>query len=167
MSVVVPRDSTSGSPYGHDVPLAVSGTVSGRRVEALVTGLLDVLTQIVAWTDEDPAAVGSWGLREDYSEPLVMPVRRRAGSVPVGGRATHLLSLLPGEPQGHTITALCGERMPLVGVDPAAVGDGMPCEPCLGRQVARVGLPAARDGRRVERRGLQRAIKHGLDRQIG
>jgi hypothetical protein len=93
--------------------------------------LPDVLAQIALWTGDDPDAVGCWGLRDDYSEPLMVPVRRTAGSTNEGGRAAHVVRLLPGAPHGGVLTAVCGERLPLVGVDALPLGDGMPCERCL------------------------------------
>jgi hypothetical protein len=166
LAVVVPGDCAADSPHrddvpSADVPLAVSGTVAGRPVVALVTGLPDVLARIAAWTDEDPGALGWWGLREDYSEPLILPVRRCAGSA--GSRVAHLVCLLPGERHGATLTARCGDRLSLVDVAVVAVGEGMPCEPCLTRQA----LGAGGNWPGIEQRGLQGAISRRLDRQIG
>jgi hypothetical protein len=98
--------------------------------------LSDVLERIADWTADDPDASGSWGLRDDYSEPLIIPVRRAAGAVREGARATHVVRLLPGVAHGATLVAMCGERLPLVGVDVLALGDGMPCEWCLAGVVA-------------------------------
>jgi hypothetical protein len=131
---------------GPDLPLRVVGTVHDRRVEALVSGLSDVLAQIARWTRDDPDAIGSWGLRDDYSEPLMIPVRRKAGSAGEGGldrigadgsargesgRVAHVVRLIPGEPHGGMVTAVCGERLPLLGIDALRLGVGMPCERCL------------------------------------
>jgi hypothetical protein len=121
---------------GPELPLSVVGTVQGCRKEALVSGLSDVLAQIARWTMDDPDAVGCWGLRDDYSEPLMIPVRRRAGSAVEGcpgqsRRVAHVVRLVPGEPHGGVVTAVCGERLPLVGIDALRLGIGMPCERCL------------------------------------
>jgi hypothetical protein len=139
VTVVVPGDSRSGTPNGWDVPLVVSGTVHGRAVEVPVSGLSDVLARIIAWTDDDPAAIGCWGLRDDYSEPLVVPVRWSGGSAG-RVRVTHLVRLVPGEPHGSILTATCGERLSLTRVDVVEVGDGLPCEPCMVRTLARTGV---------------------------
>jgi hypothetical protein len=130
-------------------------------VEALVSGLADVLAQIALWTQDDPDAVGSWCLRDDYSEPLMIPVRRAAGSVGEGGRAAHLVRLLPGEPNGAVLTAVCGQRLPLVGVDALPLGQGMPCERCL------VDTVLAAPGSVSAALGGSYAARSELDRRIG
>jgi hypothetical protein len=143
-------------------PFAVAGTIHGRRVEALVSGVPDVLAQIAQWTQDDPDAIGCWGLRDDYSEPLILPVRRTPGSVREGARAAHLVRLLPGESIGGVLTAVCGERLPLMDVDALPLGIGMPCEGCLADSV--VGAPGSVVSRAL--RGSRH--NHGeLDRQFG
>lgn len=116
-----------------DAPLVVSGTVHGHALRVMVAGLSDVVARIAHWIRDDPDASGSWGLRADYSEPLIIPVRRARGGVAEGARAAHVVRLLPGEPHGGMLAALCGERLPLVGVDVLPLGHGMPCERCLLR----------------------------------
>lgn len=118
---------------GRDVPLVVSGTVHGHASMVMVAGLSDVVAQIAHWTRDDPDASGSWGLRADYSEPLIIPVRRASGAANEGARAAHVVRLLPGESHGGMLAALCGERLPLAGVDVLPLGEGMPCERCLLR----------------------------------
>jgi hypothetical protein len=136
-------------------------------VEVLVTGLTDVLAQIAAWTADDPDAIGCWGLRHDYSEPLVVPVRLRDGGTGRACRTVHLLQLRPGEAHGRTLVAMCGEPLSLVSVTPMAVGSGMPCEPCLAHHVAHD--TCRDDGMQngLDHGGLQGAINGRLDRQIG
>lgn len=112
-------------------PLAVAGTVHGQPVEVLVADLADVLAYIVAWTDQDPAAIGCWGLRADYSGSLTLLLRHKAGSVAERMRTVHLVRLAPGEPHGATLAALCGERLTVLGVDVLPVGAGMPCDRCI------------------------------------
>jgi hypothetical protein len=147
----------------HERPFVVAGTIHGRRVEALVSGLPDVLAQIASWTRDDPDAVGCWGLRDDYSEPLMMPIRRTAGSVRgETARAAHLVRLLPGEPNGGVLTAVCGQRLPVVGVDALPLGDGMPCERCLAESV--LAAPGSMVGAALSG---SRGIPAELDRQIG
>jgi hypothetical protein len=137
-----------------DEPLAVAGTVHGQPVEVLVADLVGVLGYIVAWTDQDPDAIGCWGLRADYSGSLTLLLRPKAGSVAERLRTVHLVRLAPGEAHGATLVALCGERLTVLGVDVLPVGAGMPCDRCLagsllaqrsasGRVVtARVDMPA-------------------------
>ncbi|HEX3649827.1 MAG TPA: hypothetical protein VHV49_15485 [Pseudonocardiaceae bacterium] len=131
MIVVVPADSGPCRTGCLDAPLAVSGTVLGRQVAALVTGIPDVIAQIGQWVREDPTAVGCWGLREDYSGELIVPVRRAAGSVTERRRAVHVLRLLPGQAHGGVVAAVCGERLPLLDLDMLELGAGMPCGRCL------------------------------------
>jgi hypothetical protein len=107
--------------------------VWNRPVEALVCGLADVLDHIARWTEQDPEAIGCWGLRADYSESVTIPVRCRPGSVREGRRTAHLVRLLPGEPHGGTLIALCGERLSLLDIETLRLGAGMPCELCLAR----------------------------------
>ncbi|HEY3611630.1 MAG TPA: hypothetical protein VGL06_29310 [Pseudonocardiaceae bacterium] len=114
-----------------DVPLAVAGTVHGRAVEVLVADLAEVLAHIGGWTEQDPGAVGCWGLRADYSGSLTLLLRRRAGAIAERLRTVHLVRLAPGEPHGATLAALCGERLTVLGVDVLPVGAGMPCDGCL------------------------------------
>jgi hypothetical protein len=133
--VAVPVESRSPRPGCLDAPLAVSGTVLGRRVAALVTGIPDVITQIGRWVRDDPGAVGCWGLREDYSGELLVPVRRTAGSATERRRAAHVLRLLPGQAHGGVVAAVCGERLPLLDVDVLELGAGMPCGRCLVRSI--------------------------------
>jgi hypothetical protein len=116
---------------GGDVPLAVAGTVHGQPVEVLVADLADVLAHIDVWTEQDPGAVGCWGLRADYSGCLTLLLRRRAGAIAERLRTVHLVRLAPGEPHGATLAALCGERLTVLGVDVLPVGAGMPCDGCL------------------------------------
>jgi hypothetical protein len=131
--VKVPVPLTSGVPDSDrcSVPLAVAGTVHGRLVEALVGTLSEVLAQIARWIEVDPAAIGCWGLRTDYSDPLTLSLRGTAGTVRESMRVVHLLRLRPGEPHGSTVTVLCGERLRIVGVEVLPVGTGMPCSACL------------------------------------
>jgi hypothetical protein len=151
-----PFESPTSTPRVSSVtPLAVAGTVHGRAVEALVTGLSDVLAQIAAWTADDPEAIGCWGLRADYSEPLIVPIRQRDRGHGQTGRSVHLLRLRPGEAHGRTLVAMCGELLSLVSVTTTEVGSGMPCEPCLTRHPA---LDAGRDGcipKALDHRGLR------------
>jgi hypothetical protein len=167
LTVVLPGDSLSPAE-GHPVepatsdllpPLVVAGTVHGSAVQALVAGLPDVLAQIAVWTADDPEAVGSWGLRGDYSEPLIMPVLLRDETAGEAQQAVHLVRLQPGDRHGRTLTAMCGQLLPLVSVTAMEVGVGMPCQPCLTRHIA---FDTTRD-----HGGLQGAIRGRLDRQIG
>jgi hypothetical protein len=135
MIVAVSAGSGSVRPACADAPLTVQGTVHGHRVEALVTGLPDVVTQISHWVRDDSAAVGCWGLRADYSESVLIPVRRKVGSVRETRRAAHVVRLLPGESHGGELVAMCGERLPLLGADVLPLGVGMPCERCLAGYV--------------------------------
>jgi hypothetical protein len=121
----------SGHRLDDDVPLAVAGTVHGRPVEVLVADLADVLAHIGVWTEQDPGAVGCWGLRADYSGSLTLLLRRRTGAIAERLRTVHLVRLVPGEPHGATLAALCGERLTVLGVDALPVGAGMPCDGCL------------------------------------
>ena len=163
-----PSESPSSSSGVSAVtPLAVAGTVHGRTMEVLVTGLSDVLAQIATWTADDPDAIGCWGLRDDYSEPLIVHVRLQDSGHGQTHRAVHLLCLRPGEAHGRTLVALCGQLLSLVGVVPMELGAGMPCESCLTRHMV---LDAWRDGgmqQAPDHGGLQRAISSRLDRQIG
>lgn len=142
-------------------PLVVAGTVHGRPLSVLVGGLSDVVAQIGAWTLDDPDALGSWGLRDDYSEPLMIPVRQRPGSMDERRRAAHVVRLAPGERLGAGLLALCGEPLPLVGVDVVSLGTGMPCEHCLAR------VPSDQDAATLGRLPLIRRIQSELDSQIG
>lgn len=128
-------------PGGSPALLFVYGTVHGRRAEALVTGLAEVVERIAGWVADDPGALGSWGLRDDYSEPLMMPVRWRTPAGHETLRVAHLVRLLPGESHGATLRTLCGERLALLGVEVLALGAGMPCERCLAEGL----LAAQRD----------------------
>lgn len=131
MIVVVPADSRSAGAGCWEPPLAVSGTVLGRQVAALVTAIPDVIAQIGQWVRDDPGAVGCWGLREDYSGELVIPVRRVPGSATERRRAAHVLRLVPGQAHGGVVAAVCGERLPLLDLEPLELGAGMPCGRCL------------------------------------
>lgn len=131
MIVVVPADSRSTGPGCLAPPLTVSGTVLGRRMAARVAGIPDVIAQIGQWVRDDPAAVGCWGLRQDYSGELVILVRRSVGSVAERRRAAHVLRLLPGQALGGIVAAVCGERLPLLALDVLELGAGMPCGGCL------------------------------------
>ena len=136
MNVAVSQLSPVDESDRHPVPLAVAGTVHGRPVELLVATLPDVLTHIARWAEQDPAAIGCWGLRSDYSIPLTLPLRQKAGAVRESRRTVHLIRLLPGEAHGATVTALCGERLRILGVDVLPVGTGMPCGGCLAGGLA-------------------------------
>jgi hypothetical protein len=127
---VPPTGPVSDSPH-RSAPLAVAGTVHGSPVEVLVASLDDVLAHIAAWTEQDPAAIGCWGLRADYSVPLTFPLRQKAGIVRESQRTVHLVRLLPGQPHGATVTVLCGERLRIFSVEVLPVGTGMPCTGCL------------------------------------
>ncbi len=133
------------------VPLAVAGTVHGRVVEVLVATLADVLAHIATWTEQDPEAIGCWGLRADYSGPLTLPLRPKAGVVRESLRTVHLVRLLPGEPHGATVTALCGELLRILSVDALPVGVGMPCSACLAEGLA------------AERERADRVVIAGVD----
>jgi hypothetical protein len=135
MIVAVSAESGSTRPVGADSPLAVRGTVHGHQVEVLVTGLPDVVAQIGCWVREDPDAVGCWGLRADYSESVLIPVRRQAGAIRESRRAAHVVRLLPGQSHGGHLVAVCGDRLPLLEVDVLPLGVGMPCERCLAGYV--------------------------------
>ncbi|HEX4700587.1 MAG TPA: hypothetical protein VH352_00525 [Pseudonocardiaceae bacterium] len=123
-------------PTDRSRPLAVSGTVHGRVLEVLVAGLPDVLACIAEWTAQDPDAIGCWGLRADYSETLTIPLRHKVGVVGEGRRTVHLVQLRPGVPHGGTVTALCGERLTVLGAEVLSLGAGMPCDGCLARGLA-------------------------------
>lgn len=135
MSLAVPPITRSTS-VDVDAPLVVTGTVWNRPVEAMVCDLADVLDRIALWTEQDPDAIGCWGLRRDYSGPLTIPVRCRPGRVREARRIAHLLRLLPGEPHGGVLVALCGERLSLLDIETLRIGAGMPCELCLARGLA-------------------------------
>ena len=137
MTVTVPADWGSAEPGCVDAPLAVSGTVLGRQVAALVAGIPDVVTQIGQWVRDDPAAVGCWGLRRDYSGELVIPVRRSAGSVAERLRTAHVLRLRPGQAHGGLVAVVCGERLPLLDLEVLQLGAGMPCCLCLVGSISR------------------------------
>lgn len=161
MTNVAPWHSESAALPGPHVPLVVSGTVHGRPVQVWVSGLPDVVAQIAAWTRDDPDALGSWGLREDYSEPLMIPVRRAPGVVEESKRAAHMVRLLPGEAVGAMLVTLCGARLPLVGVEVLPLGAGMPCERCL-RDAA-----TESDAGALAELTPEQPIKFELDTQIG
>jgi hypothetical protein len=131
VSVALPPACRTFGLVDHAAPLAVAGTVHGRPVEALVADLPDVLSCIDVWTEQDPDAVGCWGLRADYSGSLTLLLRHRAGTVAERLRAVHLVRLAPGEPHGGGLTALCGERLTVLGVDVLSLGVGMPCDRCV------------------------------------
>jgi hypothetical protein len=116
--------------------------VLGRSVEVLVASLDDVLAHIAAWTAQDPAAIGCWGLRSDYSAPMTFPLRHKSGTVRESRRTVHLVRLLPGQAHGSTVTALCGERLWILGVEVLPVGAGMPCAGCLTDGLAAGRRPA-------------------------
>jgi hypothetical protein len=139
VTVVVPADSRSAGPGRSDAPLAVTGTVLGRQVAAFVLAIPDVIAQIGQWVRDDPNAVGCWGLREDYSGGLVIPVRRSAGSVAERRRAAHVLRLVPGQAHGGVVAAVCGERLPLLDLEVLELGAGMPCGRCLVSSIS--GMP--------------------------
>lgn len=136
MSLAVPPTRPVSESTDVTGPLAVAGTVHGRLVEVLVATLGDVLTRISMWTEQDPSAIGCWGLRADYSVPLTLPLRHKVGTVRETCRTTHLVRLMPGEPHGSYVAALCGERLTIVGVDVLPVGGGMPCSACLAGGLA-------------------------------
>ena len=131
MSVALPPACRVSGVIDHAAPLAVAGTVHGRQVEALVADLPDVLAYIAGWTEQDPDAIGCWGLRADSSGSLTLLLRHKAGAVAERQRAVHLVRLAPGEPHGGGLTALCGERLTVLGVDALSVGAGMPCDRCV------------------------------------
>lgn len=136
MNVVLPPSRPVTDPTGDSVPLAVAGTVHGRLVEVLVASLDAVLGHIATWTEQDPAAIGCWGLRADYSVPLTLPLRPKVGTVRESLRTVHLVRLLPGEAHGGHVTALCGEGLRILGVEVLPVGAGMPCAGCLAGGIA-------------------------------
>jgi hypothetical protein len=131
VSLAVPPTGPVSDSRNRSAPFAVAGTVHGNPVEVLVASLDDVLAQIAAWTEQDPAAIGCWGLRADYSVPLTFPLRHKAGVVRESQRTVHLVRLLPGAPHGATVTVLCGERLRIFAVEVLPVGAGMPCAGCL------------------------------------
>lgn len=137
MTVPVSADSGSTAFRFTDPPLAVSGTVDGRQVAALVVGIPDVIAQIGQWVRDDPSAVGCWGLRQDYSGELIIPVRRSAGSVSERRRAAHVLRLRPGQAHGGFVAVVCGERLPLLDLEVLQLGAGMPCGRCLVGSISR------------------------------
>lgn len=164
MTDVAPRTSVltwSGARVGPLTPFMVSGKVHGRSLSVLVNGLADVVAQIADWTSDDPDASGSWGLRDDYSESLMIPVRQPVGAERERRRAAHMVALVPGKRLGSSLLALCGEVLPLVGIDVVALGTGMPCEECLTMAASDRG--AAAPGRLP----LFRRIQPELDSQIG
>jgi hypothetical protein len=135
VSVATPPACPVSDRSDHFAPLAVAGTVHGRQVEVLVASLADVLAHIAAWTEQDPDAVGCWGLRADYSDSLTILLRHKAGTVREGRRTVHLVRLMPGVPHGVALTALCGERLTLLGAEALPVGCGMPCDGCLAESL--------------------------------
>jgi hypothetical protein len=135
MIVAVSADPGMTRPTCAQAPLVVRGTVHGGSLEVLVTGLPEVLAQIGRWAMADPDAVGCWGLRHDYSESVVIPVRQRPGAVAESRRTAHVVRLSPGESHGGTLVAACGERLPLLAVDVLPLGVGMPCQACLLRTI--------------------------------
>lgn len=118
------RDRAAAAPAA---PFLVQGTVHGRAVEAAAHGIDDVLDRIGDWTAADADATGSWRLNPDYSEPIVLVVRR----VGAGTRPAHLVRLLPATRYGGSLRALCGDTLRITAAESLAVGDGMPCEDCL------------------------------------
>jgi hypothetical protein len=136
VNVALPPNRRVAESADHPVPLAVAGTINGRLVEVLVATLEDVLAHIASWTEQDPGAIGCWGLRADYSAPLTLPLRPKIGAVSESRRTVHLVRLLPGEAHGSTVTALCGERLQILGVDVLPIGAGMPCTGCLAGGIA-------------------------------
>ncbi|GDY32069.1 hypothetical protein [Gandjariella thermophila] len=119
-------------PRRSPAPFLVSGTVCGRSVAKAVHSPADVLEEILHWCDRDPNATGNWQVSSDYSEPITLIARLKAGLARETRRIVHLFRLLPGVPLGHTLTARCGEALPIADTEWLAVGTGMPCESCLG-----------------------------------
>jgi hypothetical protein len=103
----------------------------------LVSGIPEVIAQIGQWVRDDPAAVGCWGLRQDYSGELIVPVRRVAGSASERRRVAHVLRLVPGRALGGVVAVTCGERLPLLDIEVLELGAGMPCGGCLVGSVSR------------------------------
>lgn len=113
-------------------PFIVSGTVCGQAVAKAVGSPADVLDEVIRWCDRDPGATGNWQVSSDYSGPVTVIARLKAGLIRETRRIVHLFRLLPGVPLGHTLTARCGETLPIADTEWLAVGRGMPCESCLG-----------------------------------
>lgn len=112
-------------------PFVVAGVVRGRAVRAAAQTLDDVLDRIGLWTESDRDATGHWGLHPDYSEPLVLAIRLRAGAERLSRRAAHLVRLSPGVRYGGLLAAVCGGRFAITDTETVEVGRGMPCELCL------------------------------------
>jgi hypothetical protein len=113
-------------------PFLVSGTVCGQPVAKAVGSPADVLEEIVNWCDRDPDATGNWQVNSDYSEPVTIIARLKAGLVRETRRIVHMFRLLPGVPLGHALTARCGETLSIADTEWLSAGTGMPCESCLG-----------------------------------
>ncbi len=117
MSVALPPACRVSGVIDHAAPLAVAGTVHGRQVEALVADLPDVLAYIAGWTEQDPDAIGCWGLRADYSGSLTLLLRHKAGAVAERQRAVHLVRhavrpLRRGEPARRSVGVRSGCHCP-------------------------------------------------------
>jgi hypothetical protein len=130
------RPRTGGNPF------VVTGILHGRAQRVAVSSLPDVLALIGRWTAEDPDATGAWALNEDYSAPVNLVARVRAGLIGERGRVAHVFSLVPGVSQGCRLTTCCGEQLSILDLEWLSLGEGMPCECCLRAAGATTPAPA-------------------------
>jgi hypothetical protein len=123
--------ATTGWPTATAKPFIVSGTLHGRPQSVAVASLAAVLEQIGQWAFEDPDATGSWALSSDYSAPVPIIGRLRAGLSGQRARSAHLFSLVPGVSQRCGLTSCCAAQLSITDLEWLSIGEGMPCEGCL------------------------------------
>ncbi|NIH86658.1 hypothetical protein [Amycolatopsis granulosa] len=128
-------------------PFMVVGKVNGRDTAVRAETPAEALSRMLDWLAEDADAAAVWYLREDWPGPVTVIGRPAPGTERESRRCAHLFPLEPGMVLHGAITARCGTRLALPGIEWLALGSGMPCERCLAKAAA--GRPVARlDGGR-------------------
>lgn len=128
---MAPLVQSTPVPAGCGDPFVVSGTLHGEARAVSVDSPEQALRVAAQWCVADKQAVGSWQLRADYPEPVVMIARQAPGLGRETQRVAHVFEFEPGVAQRDHLRARCGARLPLLQAEWLSVGSGMPCSACL------------------------------------
>jgi hypothetical protein len=103
---------------------------------------------VVRLRQDRPGTVFTWMLRPDWSGAVKAMVRWRRHALRNGRRigererVVHVFVLVPGQAVGETLSATCGQSLPLDGIEWLTAYAGMPCEVCVVRTVPNTVLPS-------------------------
>ncbi len=92
----------------------------------------DAFRELLRLLHDGPAATrGAWGLRAEYPDAVLVPMRILPGAATERARVAHMLRMQPGEWHGCTLIAPCGTRMDVRTAEFLGAFRGMPCERCF------------------------------------